>query len=254
MFHLFQLIKSKITLWVFLTAAYCMPLAGSMFADEWDLDNARCDSGRIKKIIEEYKQGDVEHYFDAAGRKILRTFPDAKSGKKVEYKMTYGRNGKLAKVDCFIQGKLIFSEVGSYDDAGILRGIIRRNAAKQEEFATTMLVYDDNSKKLKSYGVQTKQGIIDYFYEYDADNRLKNVRAMMGGKFISSASYVYGGKNFVVEVRRMNEKFQIVGILRNSWQLDKKGNWIKKTSALYSNLAKRPAFAEIVTRKIEYAE
>lgn len=254
MFRLFQLKNLKILSALILSAVLCMPLAGSMFADEWNLDNVRLEKGKIKKITEEYKQGDVEHYFDAAGRKVLRTYPDVKTSEKVEYKMTYGKNGKLAQVECFIKGRLVFVENGSYDEDGVLRGIIRTNADGREDFGTTMLVYDDKMQKLKSYGVQTPQGIVDYFYEYDAGGRLGKVRVMSGGKFISAAVYSYGSDGFISEVRRINEDFKISGILRNSWKTDKNGNWIKKTSALYANLAKRPVFAEIVTRKIEYAK
>ena len=239
---------------VFIAAAFCMPLYGSMFADEWDLDCVHRDAGKIKKIVEEYKQGDVEHYFDRHGRKVLRTYPDAKSGKKVEYKMSYGKNGKLAQVDCLLDGKLLFREKGSYDDSGILRGIVRFNAENKEEFATTMLVYDDSMKILKSYGIQTAQGIIDYFYEYDGEGRLVKVRANMNGRMISSTVYKYNSKGHIIEVQRMHENFKIAGILRNSWKTDKKGNWIQKTSGLYSNLARRPSFAEMVSRKIEYAK
>lgn len=254
MFRLFQLKNLKILSAFILSAVFCMPLTGSMFADEWNLDNVRMDSGKILKITEEFKQGDVEHYFDNAGRKILRTFPDAATAEKVEFKMTYGQNGKLAKVECLIKGKLVFVENGSYDDEGILRGIIRSNADGKEEFATTMLVYDDKMQNLKSYGVQTSQGIVDYFYEYDENGRLNKVRAMSDRKLISAAEYSYDSNGFIVEVRRMNENLKIVGILRNFWETDKKGNWIKKTSALYANLAKRPVFAEMITRKIEYAK
>lgn len=254
MFRLFQLKNLKILSAFILSAVFCMPLTGSMFADEWNLDNVRMDSGKVLKITEEFKQGDVEHYFDNAGRKILRTFPDAATAEKVEFKMTYGQNGKLVKVECLIKGKLVFVENGSYDNEGVLRGIIRSNAEGKEEFATTMLVYDDKMQKLKSYGVQTPQGIIDYFYEYDKGGRLNKVRAMSDRKLISAAEYSYDSNGFVVEVRRMDENFKIVGILRNFWKTDKNGNWIKKTSALYANLAKRPVFAEIITRKIEYAK
>ena len=83
MFHLFQLKDLKILSVCIMSAVFCMPLTGSMFADEWNLDNVRKDNGKIKKITEEFKQGDVEHYFDEAGRKIIRSFPDAKTAKKL---------------------------------------------------------------------------------------------------------------------------------------------------------------------------
>ena len=56
------------------------------------------------------------------------------------------------------------------------------------------------------------------------------------------------------EVRRFNERMQNSGILRNSWKLDKNGNWTEKKSFLYATFAKRAVFGEIVTRKIEYVK
>lgn len=254
MLRIFQLIKTRFIPCLLLAAAYFVPLQGSMFADEWNLDVRKNDNGKIKKCVEIFKQGDVVHIFDDSGRKILRTFPHAKSGKKVEYKMTYDKQNKLSKVDCFIDGKIAFSENGNYDDKGLLRSIIRTGADKKEEFATTMIVYDDKSGCLKTYGVQTKQGIIDYFYTYTQDGKLSKVRVMINNQLASVAEYSYNAAGYVTEVRRFNEKMHVSAILRNFWKFDKHGNWIEKKSALYPNLAKRAVFAELISRKIYYNE
>ena len=52
MFRLFQLKNLKILSAFILSAVFCMPLTGSMFADEWNLDNVRMDSGKVLKITE----------------------------------------------------------------------------------------------------------------------------------------------------------------------------------------------------------
>lgn len=253
MFCLFQLIKNKIFL-ILLAAVLAVPLAGASFAAEWNLDGSTTDNGNIRKIVEIFKQGDVVHLFDGNGRKILRTFPDGKSGKKVEYRMSYDSSGRLMQVECFIDGKKVSVEKGTYDDDGLLRSIICYDAGGRELFTTTMLIYDEESRLLKMYGMQTPNGIIDYYYRRGKDGRIVYVRCMMKNKMVSSAYYKYYDNGMIEEVRRFNEKMHNAGILRNSWKLDKKGNWIEKKSFLYSNLAQRAVFAEIVSRKIEYSK
>ena len=253
MFRLFQLKKIKKFL-ILLAAVLTVPLAGASFAAEWNLDGSPADRGKIRKIVEVFKQGDVEHIFDENGRKILRTFPDSKSGKKVEYRMTYDSKGRLSQVECFIDGKKVSVEKGVYDDDGFLRSIICYDAGMKELFSTTMLVYDEKSRLLKMYGVQTPDGIFDYYYRRNKAGQIVYVRCMVKNKLASAANYLYDANGMLSEVRRFNERMQNSGILRNSWKLDKNGNWTEKKSFLYATFAKRAVFGEIVTRKIEYVK
>jgi hypothetical protein len=253
MFRLFQLKKIKKFL-ILLAAVLAVPLAGASFAAEWNLDGSPADRGNIRKIVEVFKQGDVEHIFDKNGRKILRTFPDSRSGKKVEYRMSYDIRGRLSQVECFIDGKKVSVEKGVYDDDGLLRSVVWYNADMKELFSTTMLVYDEKTRLLKMYGVQTPEGIVDYHYRRNKAGQIVYVRCVVKNKLVSAAKYSYNANGMLSEVRRFNERMQNSGILRNSWKTDKNGNWTEKKSFMYATLAKRAVFGEIVTRKIEYAK
>ena len=144
-----------------------MPLGGAVFSPEWNFDSQTLEKGRIKRMTEHFPQGDVVHVFDEKGRKMLRTFPDKNTRKKVEYRMFYDSKDKLARVECSIEGKLVFVEKGTYDNDGVLRAVVRYNARNQEEFSTTMLVYEKDNVRLKNYGIQSADGIVDYYYEYN---------------------------------------------------------------------------------------
>ena len=88
MFRIFQLITETVLFSVMLASAvFCTPLAGNTFAPEWELALPIRDNGSIKEFSEHYKEGDIVHVFDGGGRKILRTYPDAKSRKKIEFKI-----------------------------------------------------------------------------------------------------------------------------------------------------------------------
>ena len=254
MFCLFQLNgKIKNAILFLLTAVFVIPLSGALFAPEWGLDGERADTGRIRKITEHFPQGDVVHIFDNQNRKILRTFPDEKSRKKVENKMTYSSTGELEKVEIFIDGKLICTETAVYD-GGVLRRIIRNGASEKDFLATTMLVYDEKTSRLKMYGIQTPQGVIDYFYDRNPAGQVVYIRGFFKGKFNAGARYKYDSAGYITEVSRFNSRMQNAGILKNEWKLDKKGNWIEKKSSLYKKINEKPIFVEIVKRTVEYAE
>ena len=253
MFCLFQLMKNKlITILFLLTAAFFMPLSGAVFAPEWDLDSTVKDKGSIRRIVERYPQGDVVHVFDRGKGKILRTFPEEKSRRKVECRMFYRKDGRLEKVATFIDGKLICTENGIYDDAGVLRGIRRVDAQNKDMISTTMLVYDEKSGRLKMYGIQTPQGVVDYYNEYDKKGNLVFVKGYFRNKFNAGARYVHDSNGLIKEVFRLNSRMQNAGILKNEYLLDGNGNWIEKKSLFYKTLKQKPIFAETVTRKIEY--
>ncbi len=253
MFRIFQLITETVLFSVMLASAvFCTPLAGNTFAPEWELALPPRDNGSIKEFSEHYKEGDIVHVFDGGGRKILRTYPDAKSRKKIEFKMSYRPDGRLSEVKCFSDGSLLYSEHGQYDESGILRGICRKNAAGEVIFATTMLLYDEKTKKLKMYGIQYDGMIVDYFYDLTPSGQLAYVRALVNNKLTSAVRYKYNEKGVISEMSRYNERGQSVGILKYEWKFDEKGNWTEKKSLMYPNEKAKPVFGELVRRTIKY--
>ena len=253
MFCLFQLIKNKFSaILFFLTAVFFMPLSGAVFAPEWDLDGVKKDNGSISRIVERFPQGEVVHIFERGKGKVLRTFPEEKSRKKVECRMTYRKDGRLEKVATFIDGKLICTEIGLYDDIGVLRSIRRVDTGNKDMLSTTMMVYDDKTGRLKMYGIQTGQGVVDYYHEYDKDGNLVYVKGYVKNKFTAGARYAHDRNGLIKEVLRLNQNMQNAGILKNEYLLDGNGNWIEKKSVLYKNLRQKPIFMETVTRRIEY--
>lgn len=252
MLRLFQLKKQlkKLLITLVLTVA-ALPLAGGVFAEEWGLDNVQIPKGKLKKMTEHYSEGDIVHFYDKDGRKILRTYPDSKTRQKVELKMFYDRENRLIEVKCFLDGKLYYTERGVYAD-GLLRSVITSNAAGKNIISTTMLAYDDESRKLKNFGVQAAGGIIDYTYQYDKNGRMERIQVFFNGKPYSSAKYFYDSNGLVTQVLSYNARMQNSGVLKNKWQLDSRGNWINKESALYKNLKSKPVSVEKIKRTIEY--
>lgn len=254
MFCLFQLMKKvlKTIFFLLIAAVCCMPLSAAVFAPEWGLDGKNTNKGSIRRIVEHFPQGDVEYVFAKGKGIILRTFPEEKSRKKVEYKMTYRHDGKLEKVAAFIDGKLICTENGIYDDTGLLRRICRTDDKNKELLSTTMIAYDDKTGLIKMYGIQTPDFVIDYYHQYDSNGNLVSVKCYVKNKFSAGALYKYDKNGLIIEVRRLNNRMQNAGILKNEYNFDGNGNWIEKKSVLYKNLKQKPVFAETVTRRIEY--
>lgn len=252
MFCLFQLTgKLKNTAILLLAALLLTPLAGGVFAPEWNLDGRPAAKGRIDRIIEHFRDGDAVNVFDDAGRKILRTYPDSTSRQQIEMKMFYNSDGKLEKIECYAGGKLIYVEKGSYSE-GLLRTLVRYDADGKELFWSTMMNYDERLLKLKSYGVQTKDGVVDYFYDLNEKGEITFIRAFIRNKLSTAAKYIYDKSGLVSEVRTFDAQMKNAGILYNEWKFDEQGNWIEKKSFFRKNNRTKTVPAAVFRRSIKY--
>ena len=238
---------------MFLLAAAVLPPLSGNFLPAWNLEGMAAEKGKISKITEHYREGDVVYFFDRNGRKILQTYPDKETRQKIEHRFFYNSEGKLEKIDCSADGSLVYFEKATYHD-GLLRELVHYDSRGREVFWTTMMNYDDKTAKLKSFGIQQPDGRVDYFYDRNSKGEVVYIRAFVRNKLGSAARYIFNSAGLITEVHSFDVNMKNAGIILNQWQLDKHGNWIEKKSFFRKNAAAKPRLVAVVKRSIEYVK
>lgn len=231
------------------------------FANNLSVTKRNPDNSQLDRVGMKYKNGKVTertvysrqdlpiekttYEYDSKGNLITENFYLDKDAVQIKNIYEYNGPNKISEVKLRADGSMIYKTFYEYNTANKLVKSGTTDSNGKVQYAQD-ITYDKNNNVLTYTSTEGTDTQTTDKFNYDANNNKTLWVNLVNNKEIFKADYKYDKNNNLIAVNSTDTQNAMNISNTYSYEYDKKGNWIKKTTTINS----KPAFT--TTRTITY--
>lgn len=239
-----------------LMVSFFLPSVSEVFAAPfspfWEWEQPKM-VGRIKTIEEDGPNLSRKMFYDKDGKRTEAQRLDDVGRIINRYFFVYNKDHDLVLIECYSKNNANpLRETVYYAEKGVIKLIDSFESPRRAAFE-----YDDH-KRVKDVVVMDDKGLTKakWTFLYDDKGRFVGERYTdLEGVYAGKRMLEYNGKGFISSQTVYNGKDEVTSKRTYTYEYDKPGNWIKKTTVFldYAKGGKKPAeMKSVVQRRISY--